>query len=67
MTHELVPTDDVLDGDVLDGRECEQGYSRCTNTNVQLVEDLYESDVNNNPGQLIWACPECYEDICDDI
>jgi len=49
------------------GHECEQGYSRCTNTDVQLVEDPYESGVNNNPEQLIWTCPECYQDICDEI
>jgi len=24
----------INDGDLLDGHECEQGYSRCTNTDV---------------------------------
>ena len=57
----------INDGDLLDEHECKQGYSRCTNTDVQLVEDPYESDVNNNPGQLLWTCPECHQGICDGI
>ena len=58
---ELVPVEDVIEGVIVE--DCELGYSNCTNTNVELVEDPYESDVNNNPGRLIMACPECLHDL----
>lgn len=44
----LVPIEEVIEGVIVE--DCDLGYSNCTNTNVDLVEDPYESDVNNNPG-----------------
>lgn len=58
---DLVPIEEVIEGVIVE--DCDLGYSNCTNTNVDLVEDPYESDVNNNPGQLIMACPECLHDL----
>jgi hypothetical protein len=63
---ELVPVEEVIDGEIVSG-DCELGHSVCTNTGVELVEDPYESDVHNNPGQLIMACPECLQSLSDSI
>lgn len=62
---ELVPVQPIIEGVIVG--DCDLGYSNCTNTNVELVEDPYESDVNNNPGQLIMVCPECLQELCNDI
>lgn len=61
--------DDTLEGELLDEeQDCQVAYQRfCTNTNVRLVEDPYEADVNNNPGQMIWACDACYDELRLDI
>jgi hypothetical protein len=59
--NELVQVQEVIEGVIVEG--CELGYSNCTDAKVELVEDPYESDVNNNPGQLIMACPECLHDL----
>lgn len=67
MTHDLTRTD-IIDGELLDEQDCELGYDRyCTNTDVALVDNPYEADVNNTPGQLIWACPTCLQELADDI
>lgn len=59
--------DESIEGELLTG-QCSLAYTRfCTNTNVQLVEDPYEADVNDTPGQLIEACPECLEQLALDI
>lgn len=63
-----IQIDNAVDGELLDGQDCGLAYDRhCTNTDVQFVEDPYEADVNNTPGQLIWACPPCLRELCDDI
>ena len=63
--NELVP-DEAVEGELLDN-ECSLRYSVCTNTHVELVEDPYDADVNNTPGQLILACPECLVELALDI
>lgn len=66
MSYELVPMD-VIEGELIDDHACELGYSRvCTNADVQLVEDPYAADVDNNSGQLIWTCDPCLGQLCDD-
>jgi len=62
---ELVQVEEMIEGVIVE--DCELGYSSCTNTNVELVEDPYEADVHNNPGQLIMSCPECLQDLSDAI
>lgn len=59
----------VFEGELLDDKHnCKIAFTRfCINSNVELVENLYEADVNNNPGQLIWACPECLQELVDEI
>jgi hypothetical protein len=67
MSYELVP-DEALEGELLDAvQDCDGGYRECTNTNVELVEDPYESDVNDTPGQMRWLCPECLQQLVWDI
>lgn len=63
--NELALVEEILEGELLDG--CEIGRSVCTNTGVELVEDPYESDVHNNPGVLIMACPACLHELYLDI
>lgn len=62
---EIVPSD-AIEGEVLTD-DCALGYRGCTNTNVALVEDPYEADVNDTPGVLVMACPSCLQERCDDI
>lgn len=62
---DLAPVQEVLEGVIVE--DCELGYPDCTNTDVELVEDPYEADVNNNPGQLIMACPACLQDLSNSI
>lgn len=59
----------VLEGELLDGRQdCELAYTRfCTNTDVRLAEDFYQADVYNTPGQMIWACDACLEQLANEI
>lgn len=67
MSYELV-LDVAVEGELLDAvQDCQGGTSECTNTNVELREDPYEADVHNNPGQLLWLCPECEEQYALDI
>ena len=57
--------DDAVEGELLDG--CQLRYSVCTNTDVELREDPYEADVNNNPGVLVLCCPACLGELAADI
>jgi hypothetical protein len=60
--------DTAITGELLNNNpDCSLRYNVCTNTNVKLVEDPYEADVNNTPGQLIWTCDTCYNELCLDI
>lgn len=61
--------DGVIEGEVLNvDQDCELGYRRfCTNTDIEWRYDHYESDVNNNPGQYVYACEQCYDEYCLDI
>ena len=63
---ELVQVQEAIEGEVVTG-DCSLTYPVCTNTGVELVEDPYEADVNNNPEQLIMECPECLQDLSNDI
>lgn len=65
MGKELAIRGPVVDAELVDD-ECELGRRGCTGTG-ELVEDPYEADVNNNPGQLILACPNCLQELSDDI
>lgn len=47
-------------------RDCELNRSGCTH-DARYVEDPYEADVNNNPGQYIWACDYCLNELALDI
>jgi hypothetical protein len=53
--------DTAISGELLDtDPDCSLAYQRCcTNRDVKLVEDPYEAEVNNTPGQLILACDAC--------
>lgn len=65
MTHELAHAT-AFEGELLNS-DCSLGYAVCTNRGVQLVEDPYEADVDNTPGQMILACPECLDQLALDI
>jgi len=54
------------DGSTTDLGECEVRGGDCTFV-AELREDPYENDVNDNPGVMMWACPECYQDRKDAI
>lgn len=63
-----VTPDTSITGELLDTHQnCSLHYRGCTNTDVTLVENPYEADVNNTPGQLIWTCGHCYNELCLDI
>lgn len=65
--YDLEPVE-IIDGELIDeAPDCQGGYRACTNIDVELVEDPYESDVNNTPSQLIYLCPACYDELCADI
>jgi hypothetical protein len=46
--------------------ECEINGTDCSG-NAEWREDPYESDVNENPGVMMFACPACYQDRVDAI
>jgi hypothetical protein len=54
----------VFDGKITE--ECELIYNCCT-VDATWLEDPYEADVNDNPGVMIRACPECYQELVWDI
>lgn len=64
--NEIALVGEVLDGELLGG-DCQENRRGCTNTDVTLVEDPYEADVNNTPGVLILACPACLDAIALEI
>ena len=56
----------IADAEIVSNR-CELAYQRyCTGTG-SLVEDPYEADVNNTPGQMIVACTACLHELALDI
>lgn len=56
----------VVDAERVSDR-CELAYDRyCTGTGI-LVEDPYQADVRNNPGQMIVACAACLRELAADI
>lgn len=60
--------DTAIEGELIDATpDCEGGFRACTNTDMQLVDDPYESDVNNTPGVKRWLCDACYGELCDEI
>jgi hypothetical protein len=63
---ELVAVGPVVEAEIVE-EQCQLRFSRCTNRDVQLLEDVYESDVNNTPGRLLMLCPNCAEDNKDAI
>ena len=65
-TGELVALGQVVEAEIVE-EQCQLRFSRCTNRDLQLVEDVYESDVYDTPGQLLMLCPNCAEDNKDAI
>jgi hypothetical protein len=68
--HEIMITDEERVIEIIDSmlaeHACSLRYNGCSGYG-ELVEDPYESDVNNTPGVMIMACARCLEELCDDI
>lgn len=64
--NEITPAGEIPNGELL-GSDCQENRRGCTNTDVTLVEDPYEADVNNTPGVLILSCPACLDELCLEI
>jgi hypothetical protein len=63
---EVVPAGEIIDAEIVEDT-CELSYDRFCTGSGELVEDPFEADVNNNPGQMIVACPACLAELAADI
>ncbi len=54
----------VVEGEIVE--PCTLNYGGCTGWGVE-TEDVYESDVNNNPGVMVVGCENCMTELALDI